>query len=157
MRQTVKTILTILVTIIITWLFVWLMYMERSSKDKIARLTNDFLDNLEYNDIDACADSFCEDGSLYATVSPTLRKHCEILDYFVYFAPLVVKAGNRHFKITQIANNVWLNAAYVTFTLGTTPTPTTVTARMSFVFKGDCIYHLHSSGLPDPPAGLYGN
>ena len=149
MRQTVKTILTILVTILITWLFVWLMYMERSSKNKIASLTNEFLDNLEYNDIDACADCFCEDGSLYATVSPKLRKHCEILEYFIFFAPLVKSADNRRFRITQIANNVWMNAAFVDFYLKKAPT-VKVPVRMTYIFKGNCIYHLHSSGLPEP-------
>ena len=92
---------------------------------------------------------FCADGSLIGTVSTTLRGGNQIYEYFRYFAELpglVVLNSNYH--ITHVSGNVWLNTAFITWWWQGLEDP--LVARMTFLYRGVCLFQLHSSALPLP-------
>lgn len=90
---------------------------------------------------------FCRDGVLIGTVSQVRRTGEDIQKYFEYFAR---KPGlsvlDKKYSISRVDDNVTVNDAFITWTWNGLEDP--LVARMTFVFKGKCIFELHSSALP---------
>ena len=100
------------------------------------------------NDPGQVADLFCEDGNLVGTVSQTIRTGPAIKSYFDYFALLPdIEVVDKKYDIVQVKGDVFLNTAFITWKWDGLKEP--IVARMSFLFRGDCIFQLHSSALPD--------
>jgi hypothetical protein len=96
---------------------------------------------------------FCNDAILLGTVSQTIRKGSEITDYFEYFANLPgIEVVSKEYKISKVTNNVYINTAFITWKWDSIPEP--ITARMTFVYRENCIFQLHSSSLPEINSGL---
>lgn len=91
---------------------------------------------------------FCEGGSLVGTVSQVKRKGNDIKKYFDYFAKLPgIKVLHKKYNITKVTNDVFINTAFVTWKWNSINEP--IIARMTFVYKNNCTFQLHSSKLPD--------
>lgn len=91
---------------------------------------------------------FCKDGSLVGTVSKIIRTGEDIKFYFNYFSKLPgIKVINKKYNIMKITNNVFLNTAFITWTWDGLKEP--ITARMTFIYRNNCIFQLHSSVLPE--------
>ena len=100
------------------------------------------------NDPKKVAGLFCHDANLVGTVSRTIRKGQDIERYFDYFAKLDgIRVLDKEYYITKVTDDVFINTAFVDWMWNDLPEP--VTARMTFVFRNNCIYQLHSSVLPD--------
>ena len=94
------------------------------------------------------ANMFCPDGSLVGTVSQEKRKGNDIQGYFDYFAKLPnIRVVARQYNISRVTSDVYLNTAFITWMWEGLEEP--IVARMTFVFRGSCIFQLHSSALPD--------
>lgn len=150
--------LTIFFFLLIIVLMYSILFMDTLSKNKVKELTNDWIyDVTVRHDADAVADRFCDDGSLFATVSPNLRKGCDILEYFKFFVNVPgIKVVHREYNISKVTNGVWLNSAFVTWTwddLG----EDVIVARMSFLYRNNKIFQLHSSISPEGHPALYPN
>lgn len=152
-----RIIIAVVSMVILVAVLLYVLSMDTNTKKQIKHLTNKFLDAVVvHHNPDHAANCFCDDGSLFGTVSQKLRTGCEIVEYFDYFVHIPgIENIRREFNITKVANNVWLNSAFVTWNwTGMVGPP--IVARMSFIFKGNCIYQLHSSVLPEANAGLRG-
>jgi hypothetical protein len=162
MDNNVTLIFVLMLLIILSLLTVIGMNLNRYSETKIKELTDKFLDDVVVkNDPIACADNFCKNASLLATVSQTIRTGDDILTYFNFFAKLPeITTTKREFTTYKVSNNVWLNIAFVDFkwknvpSVSGEPEYTEVSARMTFLYKNGCIFNLHSSQLPAVNASL---
>jgi len=115
----------------------------------------------------AVSSLFCDDGVLVATAGLGIRLKNQSYDgwgnlkkegvtiesYFDWFATLPEQNITAfHHNIEKVAENVWVNNAWVNWTWQGNPG---ITARMTFVFRhtptGVCIFELHSSQLPASP------
>lgn len=95
---------------------------------------------------------FCDDAILLGTVSTKRRKGDEILDYFYFFAKLPnIEVISSNYNIQKIGNDVYTNTAIITWRWDNQEP---IVARMTFIFRDNCIVQLHSSAMPDPPAEL---
>ncbi len=123
----------------------------------IASLTDKWIYAVtKLNDPYAVTQLFCKDGNLVATVSPTIRQGNSILEYFKWFTSLPnIKVIDKQYSITSITPDVYLNNAWVTWMWTGLEKP--LIARMSFIFRKNCIYQLHSSVLPERPDELSNN
>ena len=98
---------------------------------------------------------FANDATLVGTVSARLRRGQGIKQYFEYFAKLPgISVVDRKDNVQCVTERVYLNNAFITWKWDGLDNP--ITARMSFLFRGDEIVSLHSSVLPSPPNKLEG-
>ncbi len=147
--------------LIIGFLILIIVYMiiSNSSRDitsqKISNLTNLWIKRVTIdNDAQAAFDMFCPDGSLIATVSKTKRLANDIKLYFNFFVNIPgIKVLSKKYYITNVTNNVYINTAFVTWKWDDLDKP--IVARMTFIFRDNCIFQLHSSVLPDLNDDLY--
>lgn len=161
-----QTSTTIMIILNIT-LFVLLLFMVLYKPDtykianhnhkNIVELTDHWVNVLNTNDPNnpqKLAALFCSDGSLVGTVSQTMRTGIDIERYFDYFALLKgIKVIDKKYNIQHVADDVYLNTAFMRVTWDDLD-GLVVSTRMSFLFRGDCIFQLHSSQLPDVNDGL---
>lgn len=118
------------------------------STSTIANLTDEWINAVTVqHDPLAVANMFCHDASLLGTVSQIYRTEDDIEKYFDYFAKLPgITVLNKQYNISQVTPNVNINTAFITWNWDGLEEP--VVARMSFVFRDNCIFQLHSSQLP---------
>ena len=96
----------------------------------------------------AIARLFCPDGNLVGTVSQVKRTGTDIEKYFDYFANLPgIKVVAKEYKISPVEDNVYVNTAFITWQWDGLDKP--ITARMTFLYRDNCIFQLHSSALPE--------
>jgi hypothetical protein len=123
--------------------------LSNKGTQHIAELTDNWINAVTVkNNPQYIASLFCRDANLFGSISKTNRTGTSIAHYFNYFANIPgIQVLNRKYHIRQIANNVYLNSALVTWKWDAIKEP--VLVRMSFLFKGNCITHLHGCGLPE--------
>jgi len=101
----------------------------------------------ENNNPTAVYELFCPDGNLVGTVSQIERRGENIRGYFDYFAKLPgVKALSKEYNINKVTEDVHINTAFITWTWDDLKEP--IVARMTFVYRNERIFQLHSSTLP---------
>ena len=146
--NTLHIILCIIVILAIIY-FIYYLTCNQLTEQDIAQLTDKWIKEVTINhNPEAIYQMFCEGGSLVGTVSQVKRKGTDIKKYFDYFAKLPgIKVLHRKYNITKVTNDVFINTAFITWKWNGLKEP--IIARMSFVFKNDCIFQLHSSKLPD--------
>ena len=67
---------------------------------------------------------------------------------FNYFAKLPgINVVSKKYNISKVTYNVYTNTAFITWTWDGLEQP--ITARMTFIYRNNCIFQLHSSKLPD--------
>ncbi len=123
------------------------------NNETVAALTDRWIDAVvNHNNPALVASLFCPDGNLVGTVSTRIRTGDAIRQYFEFFALLPgIRVLKADYMISQVTNDVFVNTAFVTWAwVGQDP----VVARMTFLFRGDCIFQLHSSVLPEVNEGL---
>ena len=122
---------------------------------QIAKLTDEWIRKVTVaHDPAGVADMFCADGNLVGTVSQVKRKGRDIQGYFDYFARLPgIKVVSKKYNISTVIPGVHLNTAFITWTWDGLKKP--ITARMSFLFRDNCIFQLHSSALPEQNESLH--
>ena len=144
------TILIFIILICYLVIFMVVRYrMNNNGEYNISELTDQWIEEVTVNhDPEAIYKLFCPDGNLVGTVSQVKRKGVDIKYYFDYFAKLSgIKVVSKKYKISKVAHNVYLNTAFIEWSWEGLDKP--VTARMTFLFRGDCIFQLHSSVLPE--------
>ena len=129
----------------------------RASRDidrhrrRICKLTDAFLHNVTVeNNPEGVARLFGppHGATLFGTVSRVLREGDDIQKYFSYFATLPnIQVYDKRYHVVHLDDRSSLNAALITWTWEGQDIP--VTARMTFVYHGDELVHLHSSKVPD--------
>jgi len=124
------------------------------NKAEVARLTDKWIDNVVlHNDPNKLYRMFGSNASLLGTVSRKYRVGDMIKDYFKYFATLPnIAVVEKRYYVQHIGNDVYLNSAFIKWQWDGLPDP--IVARMSFLFKGPSLQHLHSSVLPTAPKEL---
>jgi hypothetical protein len=129
-------------------------FYKNKSNQHIINLTDNWIHQVTIqNDPTAIQKLFCKDGSLLGTVSQTKRMGEKIRQYFEYFAKLKgIQVVKKEYNISKVTNRVYLNTAFITWKWDAIDTP--LTARMSFLYRDNCIFQLHSSQLPDANKGL---
>jgi len=134
---------SLLILIILFYLFVG------NSNTNVANLTDKWINAVTVNNNpQEIANMFCNDGNLVGTVSQTIRKGPAIKQYFNYFAKLPdIKVLDKKYTIQKVGGNVYLNTAFITWKWKGLDEP--IVARMSFLFRDNCIFQLHSSALPE--------
>lgn len=154
--STLNTFLIIFSFLLIIVLMYYILFMDTLSKNKVRDLTNDWIyDVTVRHNPDAVADRFADDGSLLATVSPNYRKGCDIVEYFKFFVNVPgIEVLHREYNISKVANGVWLNSAFVTWTWDAL-NGDSIVARMSFLYRNNKIFQLHSSISPEGHPELY--
>ena len=125
------------------------------SKNDIAKLTDQWIHEVTVNnDPDRLFKLFCKDGNLVGTVSKEKREKIDIKKYFDYFAKLPnIEVISSNYNISKVTDNVYINTAFVTWKWDGLDEP--IVARMTFVYRNNCIFQLHSSALPDLNEDLY--
>ncbi len=128
--------------------------MTNGSSGSIVGLTDKWIYAVtKLNDPVKVYNMFCKDGNLVATVSPTIRKGNSILEYFNWFTSLPnIDVLDKEYSISKVSDNVYMNNAWVRWNWDGLDEP--LIARMSFLFRDDCIFQLHSSSLPERPDEL---
>jgi len=126
---------------------VW--YMTRLSAGNISDLTDKWINAVTVNhDPEEISDLFCSDGNLVGTVSQKKRTGRDIKKYFDYFAKLPgIQVVDKKYTISKVTSNVFLNTAFITWKWDGLDKP--ITARMTFLYRNNCIFQLHSSALPE--------
>lgn len=124
-------------------------YLTGMSERKIEALTDLWIKEVTLNhDPVAIQDLFCSDGNLVGTVSQVKRTGDDIGRYFDYFAKLDgIEVVSKKYNISRVTNDVYVNTAFITWNWDSLDAP--ITARMTFLYRGNCIFQLHSSALPD--------
>ena len=150
MKLNNKFVLYFFIAVIL--LLIWTFYGHNLipvQKDDIAKLTDNWINEVTVNhDPDASYKLFCSDGNLMGTVSQVKRTGLDIKGYFDYFAKLPgIKVFEKKYNISQVTKDVFINTAFITWYWNDLDKP--ITARMTFVFRNNCIFQLHSSQLPD--------
>ena len=137
------------IIIILATIYIIYNWFNKTTELTIEELTDKWIYNVTVkHDPQAIADMFCKDGNLVGTVSQVKRKGTDIKKYFDYFAKLPdIQVLSKKYIISQVKKNVFVNTAFIEWTWKGLPAP--VTARMTFLFRGNCIFQLHSSTLPD--------
>lgn len=123
--------------------------IEKKTEKKIKDLTDKWIIEVtEKRNPEAISKMFCSDGNLVGTVSQIKRQGEDIKTYFKYFTKLPgIKVIDKKYNISQVTDNVFINTAFITWSWNNVKEP--VTARMTFTFRDNCLYQLHSSVLPD--------
>jgi hypothetical protein len=124
-------------------------YVTRMTQGEVEVLTDRWIDEVTLNhDPSAIQKMFCSDGNLVGTVSQVKRTGNDIGRYFDYFAKLDgIEVVSRKYNISRVTNDVYINTAFITWKWDALDAP--ITARMTFIYRGSCIFQLHSSALPD--------
>ena len=120
-----------------------------NNEQNIEKLTDNWIEAVTIqNNPTKVAELFCSDGSLVGTVSKEIRTKENIKAYFNFFAKLPgIKVISRTYNISKISSNVYTNTAFITWNWDGLKEP--IVARMTFIFRGNCIFQLHSSALPE--------
>ena len=142
-----NTIIAIIAIAIISYnLFI---NTESDRKDKIAKLTNTWVNAVTVkNNPVAVADLFCINASLFGSASKTYRTKDEIGQYFNFFAKIPgIRILDHKYNIQKVSDDVYINSVIAKIIWNDLDKPNTV--RLSFVYKDNCIIHLHGSGLPE--------
>ena len=140
------------ICIIIILLLVIIYQIHKSifsiSDNDISTLTDNWCNEVTLtHNPETIASLFCSDGNLVGTVSQVKRKGLDIKRYFNYFAKLPnIKIVKKEYNISKVTNNVFINTAFITWIWDGLENP--IVARMTFVFRDNCIFQLHSSALP---------
>lgn len=123
--------------------------LTKESNINVADLTDLWIKEVTINkNPKSISKLFCHDGNLVGTVSQVIRKDKDIERYFDYFAKLPdLQVIDKKYHITKVTNNVYLNTAFITWHWQGLEEP--IVARMTFLYRGKCIYQLHSSALPE--------
>ena len=141
------------ICIIIILLLVIIYQIHKSifsfSDNDISTLTDNWCNEVTItHNPETISSLFCPDGNLVGTVSQVKRKGLDIKRYFNYFAKLPnIKIVKKEYNISKVTNNVFINTAFITWMWDGLENP--IVARMTFVFRDNCIFQLHSSALPD--------
>ena len=111
-------------------------------------LTDKFCNSITNNNPKDVSNLFCKDAILLGTVSQKIRINNKLIkEYFEYFANLDgIKVLSKSYRIKKISSNVYVNNAIIKWNWNFSKKP--ITVRMTFIFKNDCIYLLHSSEIP---------
>lgn len=128
---------------------IYILYNTFSNRTQnIASLTDKWINAVTvHNDPQEIADMFCSDGSLVGTVSREIRNYNNIKFYFNFFAKLPgIQVISKQYNISRITSDVYLNTAFITWKWDGLEEP--VVARMTFIFRNNCVFQLHSSSLP---------
>ena len=64
-----------------------------------------------------------------------------------------IEVISKDYNISKVTDNVYINTAFVTWKWNGLSEP--IVARMTFVYRNNCIFQLHSSALPDLNDDLY--
>jgi hypothetical protein len=130
-------------------IFICLYFFFAPSESSIANVTDEWIKQVTIkHDPKAIGDMFCSDGNLVGTVSQVKRTGKDIESYFDYFAKLPgIKVVDKKYNISKVSHDVFLNTAFITWMWDGLDQP--IIARMTFLFRGNCIFQLHSSALPD--------
>ena len=81
-------------------------------------------------------------------VSQVERIGADIKGYFDYFAKLPgLKVLSKKYSISKIDTGEYVNTAFITWDWDGLESP--LTARMTFIYRDNCIFQLHSSALPE--------
>jgi hypothetical protein len=152
-KKTNKPIMYLGIAIII--LYALWFYFTRVNEKIIAKQTDLWIHNVTtLHDPESIYKLFCSDGNLVGTVSQVKRKGIDIKRYFDYFATLPgIQVINKKYNISKVTSNVYLNTAFITWKWDDLDEP--ITARMTFLYRGKCIFQLHSSSLPDLNESLF--
>jgi hypothetical protein len=142
------------IMIILLVYFVFTNYAAISEQN-IVDYTDNWIHAITVNhNPDEIANLFCKDGNLVGTASQIKRKGEDIKLYFDYFAKLPgIKVISKKYNISKVTSNVFINTAFITWKWDSIDEP--ITARMTFVFRDNCIFQLHSSALPTLNKSLY--
>ena len=145
-------IILLIVIYIISILYNMFSYKESMvsyGKENIEKLTDKWIHAVTVNnDPTEIYNMFCKDGSLVGTVSKELRSENDIKLYFNYFAKKPgIKVISRNYNVSKVTSNVYLNTAFITWSWDGLKEP--IVARMTFIFRDNCIFQLHSSALPE--------
>jgi uncharacterized protein (TIGR02246 family) len=140
------SVILFLIIVIIGYIF---FNMCKNSSQNIETLTDNWIEAVTIeNDPEKVANLFCKDGSLVGTVSRELRNKESIKRYFDFFAKLPgIQVVSKNYNISKITSNVYINTTFITWKWDGLDQP--IVARMSFIFRDNCIFQLHSSSLPD--------
>jgi len=135
--------------IIVAILVALYINLYRSSAPSIANLTDEWINAVTVqHSPTTIANMFCPDGNLVGTVSQIKRTGIDIKRYFNYFSKLPgIQVVDRQYNISKVTKDVYLNTAFITWMWDDLEEP--ITARMTFLYRGSCIFQLHSSALPD--------
>jgi hypothetical protein len=140
-----KCIILFLIVVIICYI----IFNFTNNEQNIEKLTDNWIEMVTIeNNPTKVAELFCSDGSLVGTVSKEIRTKENIKAYFNFFAKLPgIKVISRTYNISKISSNVYTNTAFITWNWDGLNEP--IIARMTFIFRGNCIFQLHSSALPE--------
>ena len=140
-----KCIILFLIVVIICYI----IFNFTNNEQNIEKLTDNWIEMVTIeNNPTKVAELFCSDGSLVGTVSKEIRTKENIKAYFNFFAKLPgIKVISRTYNISKISSNVYTNTAFITWNWDGLNEP--IIARMTFIFRGNCIVQLHSSALPE--------
>jgi len=124
-------------------------YASLPTSNDISLLTNNWINAVTVEKSPkTVASLFCPDGNLVGTVSQIKRTGEDIERYFDYFAKLPnLRVVSHEYNVSRITSDVHVNTAFITWMWEGLEEP--IVARMTFIFRGSCIYQLHSSALPD--------
>lgn len=144
----------LLIVVLIILLICLIINNSKAKESDINGLTDEWIKQVTVNhDAEAVYKLFCSDARLLGTVSQTKRKGIEIKKYFEYFVNLPnIKVISKSYNIEKIANGIYMNNAFITWKWDTINEP--IVARMTFIYKNNCIILLHSSVLPEYNATL---
>jgi hypothetical protein len=125
--------------------------IKKTTKKTPAEVTDSFINAVtKSNNPKETQKLFCKNGILIGTLSRITRRNMDkynIEDYFNYFAKLKgIKVVSKKYDIQKVQDNIYLNHATINWKWDSIKKP--VTARMTFLIKGNCIYLLHSSSMP---------
>jgi hypothetical protein len=119
-----------------------------TNKMAASKGTDEFIKKVTEKDPLAVYKLFCSDGNLMGTVSQIERYGTQILEYFEYFAKLPgIKVIKKTYNISKVTQDVYINTAFIEWMWDGLDNP--IVTRMTFVFRKNCIYQLHSSVLPE--------
>jgi uncharacterized protein (TIGR02246 family) len=138
-------IIIFLIVVIISYI----MFNLINNDQNIEKLTDNWIEAVTIeNNPTKVAELFCSDGSLVGTVSKEIRTKENIKAYFNFFAKLPgIKVISRNYNVSKISSNIYTNTAFITWNWNGLKEP--IVARMTFIFRGNCIFQLHSSALPE--------
>jgi len=154
LSNTTKRVIALCSILIILWVG-FSHVKEGFMSQNAATLTDNWIKavTVEHNP-EAISKLFCTDGNLVGTVSQIKRQSVDIKRYFNFFAKLPgIRVIEKQYNISKITDNVSLNTAFITWMWDGLDKP--INARMTFIFRGKCIFQLHSSALPDINEDLY--
>ena len=127
------------------------MTLSKTEIKKYTKLTDEWIDNVIVKKSPALVTKmFSKNGILLGTVSKQIREGKDIKCYFKFFVNLPsLDVIYKKYKINEISNNVYVNNAFITFSYNNNKKKEIIKTRITFIFKSNKIFLLHSSELPD--------